>query len=173
MNKGGPKPVPTNILLMRGSRKAERPDEPQSGALPVAVPAELSADPVAVEEWNRTVVPAIESGQLQITDRPLVVAHCVIWSQWRMQLAEARTRPAVVTTGVKTIRHQDGSIETQGGRPIRNPAQGMADISLKMLRAIDSELGFSCTSRTRVHAPRPKLSKLEQFERKFAIPKHT
>ena len=167
MRKGGPKPVPTNILLMRGSRRAKRPEEPQSGALPVAVPPELLSDPVAVDEWTRTIVPAIESGQLQVTDRALVIAHCAIWSQWRLQLAEARMRPTIMTTGTKTIRHADGSVETIGGRPIRNPAQGMADVSVKMLARLDTELGFSCTSRTRVQVPGRKKSKLEQFEQKF------
>ena len=172
MRKGGPKPVPTNILLMRGSRRAKRPEEPRSGSLPAAVPAELLSDPVAVEEWTRTIVPAIDSGQIQVTDRALVIAHCAIWAQWRLQLAEARTRPTIMTTGTKTIRHADGSVETIGGRPIRNPAQGMADTTLKILAALDAELGFSCTSRTRVRVPGAKKSKLEQFEQKF-LPRST
>lgn len=171
MNRRGPRSVPTNLLLLRGSRRAKRPEEPQSGALPVAMPSELVSDPLAAEEWTRTVVPAIESGQLQVTDRALAIAHCVVWSQWRLQLAEARTKPMIVATGTKVRKLPDGSTETKGGHPIPNPAQGMANTSLKILKGLDELLGFSCTSRVRVHVPGGKRSKLEQFEERFVLPK--
>lgn len=133
----GRKPKPTAEKLLTGN-PGKRPlndREPQYGPLPVDVPIELT-DPEAVAEWQRTVVPAITKGQIQTTDRVLAIAHCELWATWRSQVALAARNPHVVAT--KT------------GHPMPNPARGMANTTLKLLGKVDSELGFSPTSRSRI-----------------------
>jgi P27 family predicted phage terminase small subunit len=126
-------------------------DEPETAVIPLTVPEELADCPVAVSEWERTIVPAIERGQITAPDRAFAIAHCDLWATWREQVAEAALDG----------RHV---IETASGRRIPNPARTMANATLALLAKVDAELGFTPSSRSRVKvAPQHKKSAVEQF----------
>jgi P27 family predicted phage terminase small subunit len=134
----GRKPTPTVLRVIRGNpgRRPVNKDEPKHAGLAVACPPELS-DPEAQAEWKRTIVPAIELGQITTADRSFAIAHCELWATWRSQIADAARHPHVVSAGAS--KH-----------PIPNPARGMANKTLMILAKIDAELGLTPTSRTRV-----------------------
>lgn len=134
----GRKPVPTVLKLLRGN-PGKRPinrREPQPAALDVSVPVEL-VDAVARAEWTRTIAPAIQRRQITSADRLLALAHCECFAAWREQLALAAQHAHVVAVGPN--KH-----------PMPNPARSMANRTLLILIKIDSELGLSPASRSRV-----------------------
>lgn len=137
----GRKPKASVIRLLQGN-PGHRPvneSEPEPASLDAVCPDELTNDPVAASEWMRGIVPAIEIGQITSADRVLAIAHCTLWSTWQSQLAAAASDTHIVLAGPNNY-------------PTANPARGMANKTLQMLAKIDSELGFSPTSRTRVQA---------------------
>jgi P27 family predicted phage terminase small subunit len=135
----GRKPVPTVLKLMRGNpgKRSINANEPQPDVLPVDCPAELTSQD-AIDEWNSRIVPAINRRQITSADRVFAIAHCELWATWRSQLADAARHAHVIATG-------------KNGHPMPNPARGMANKTLMILAKVDAELGFTPTSRSRVH----------------------
>lgn len=154
----GRKPVPTVLKLLRGNpgKRAINPDEPLPNPLPTQCPEELD-DPVAQEEWRRTIVPAIEIGQITAQERTEAIAHCELWATWRSQIAEAKKHPHVVAVGPN--KH-----------PMPNPARGMANKTLLLLIKVDADLGLTPSARSRVTLAggKDKQSKVEQFRQRKA-----
>ena len=134
----GGKPTPTALRVLRGnpSRRPFNVHEPMPATLSADCPPELIADE-ARAEWTRTIVPAIEVGQITSVDRTLAIAHCELWATWRSQLADAAKHPHVIAVGPN--KH-----------PAPNPARGMANRTLLLLVKMDCELGLSPTSRPRI-----------------------
>jgi P27 family predicted phage terminase small subunit len=134
----GRKPKPT-VLKFREGNPGKRPlnaREPKPRSLAPECPPELTA-PDAIEEWTRTIVPAIESGQITAADRVFAIAHCELWATWRSQLADAARHAHIVAVGPNQ-------------HPMPNPARGMANKTFTLLAKVDAELGFTPTSRSRV-----------------------
>src|SRR5215831_21031603 len=140
----GPKPTPTVLKLLRG-KPGHHPinlDEPMPGALEQDVPRELEPDAEAAAEWTRAIVPAIAIGQITAADRTLAIAHCVLWSTWRSQIAAAAAGTMTIKAG-------------RTGYEIPNPARVMANKTLTLLAGIDEKLGFTPTSRGRIQVKGP------------------
>jgi len=115
--------------------------EPIPGELSPDCPDELE-DPEAAAEWARTIVPAIDIGQITSADRVFPIAHCELWATWRSQLVDAARHPHVVAVGL-------------GKHPMPNPARVMANKTLLLLAKVDSELGLTPVSRSRVSTSKP------------------
>ncbi len=151
----GRKPVPTALKLLRGNpgKRTLNRQEPKPGELAADCPAEL-VDDVARAEWVRSIQPAIRLRQITAADRVLAIAHCQLWATWQSQLTDAARHAHVVAVG----KHQ---------HPIPNPARRMANQSLQLLVKVDSELGLTPASRSRISVGGPaedgedsKLTKL-------------
>ena len=135
----GRKPTPTALKLIRGN-PGKRPlnrAEPQPGPLKRSCPREL-AEKDARAEWRRTIVPAIDRGQVTAADRVMAIAHCELWATWRSQLADAARHAHIIAVGPSQY-------------PTPNPARVMSHKTFALLKAVDAELGFTPTSRSRVH----------------------
>ena len=137
----GRKPKPTVLKLLEGNRAKTKVGlpirEPIPGPIATDCPPELTALD-AVEEWTRTIVPAIHRRQVTSADRVFAIAHCELWATWRSQLADAAKHAHVVAIG-------------KDGRPSPNPARRMANQTLMLLAKVDAELGLTPVSRSRVH----------------------
>jgi len=81
MGKRGPRPTPTAILKLRGSRRAGgRKGEPRPERRRPACPRWL--DQAAKACWKQ-IVPQLEAmGVLTRIDANAVVRYCVLWSRW-------------------------------------------------------------------------------------------
>lgn len=134
----GRKQTPTVLKVLRGNpgKRTLNVNEPQPGALDPTCPVEL-LDPVAREEWDRAIVPAIGIGQITASDRTLAIAHCELWATWQSQLTDASQHAHVIAAGKNKY-------------PMPNPARVMANKTLQLLAQVDEKLGFSPTSRSRV-----------------------
>lgn len=135
----GRKPKPTVLKLLAGNpgKRKLNDREPKPGPLGESCPEELSS-PDARSEWDRTIAPAIARGQITSADRVFAIAHCELWATWRSQLADAAKHAHVVAAG-------------KSNHPMPNPARGMANRTLQLLAKIDSELGLTPSSRSRVY----------------------
>jgi P27 family predicted phage terminase small subunit len=154
----GRKPTPSVLRFLRNNpgKRPMNKNEPQPDPMPVSVPEELDKE-LARAEWKRTIIPAIERGQITSGDRAHAIAHCCLWEQWRSQSAEADKHPHIVAVGPN--KH-----------PIPNPARGMANKTLMMLTKIDAELGLTPSSRSRVNllggGSERQMSKVDQFRQR-------
>jgi P27 family predicted phage terminase small subunit len=151
---GGRKRIPTVLHLLRGNpgKRALPKDEPVPEALPTDVPPELD-DPVAIEEWNRTIVPAINIGIIGESERSMAIGHCDMFATWRSQVTEARKHPHIVAG--------------RGGQPVGNPLRKEANKTYLLLIKTDSELGLSPASRSRVKSLKrgaTTMSAIEKFQ---------
>lgn len=156
----GRKPTPTVVRFLRnnpGKRRINR-EEPTPNELSTGWPDELSGDEVARAEWTRTIVPLIDIGQITAADRAFAIAHCELWSTWRSQVLEASKHPHVVKAG-------------SSNHPIPNPARGMANKTMQLLAKVDSELGLTPSSRSRVTVDKSKRKAMSSTE-KFRAKKH-
>ena len=81
MGKRGPKPTPTAILKLRGSRRANlRKGEPQPERKRPVCPRWLDATAKAC--W-KDIVPQLHTmGVLMKIDANAIVRYCVLWSRW-------------------------------------------------------------------------------------------
>lgn len=72
----GDKPKPTALKLLAGNpgKRALNDREPDSGALDLTPPAELSAE--AVTHWNRLVPMLAKTGVLKQSDRDILTLFC-------------------------------------------------------------------------------------------------
>jgi P27 family predicted phage terminase small subunit len=148
----GRKRRPTVVRLLEGN-PGHRPIndlEPQPAPLATDCPPELAADPLARAEWDRGIVPAIQTGQITDADRVLAIAHCELWATWQSQLAAARQHAHVIAAGPNNY-------------PMPNPARVMANKTLTMLAKVDAELGFSPVSRSRVTTTGPRGGPTDAF----------
>jgi P27 family predicted phage terminase small subunit len=151
----GRKPVPTALKLLRGNpgKRGVNRLEPKPARLKPDCPPEL-VDKDARGEWIRSIQPAIVLNQITVADRVLAIAHCELWATWRSQLSEAGRKAHVIAAG-------------KNKHPTQNPARRMANQTLQLLVKVDSELGLTPASRSRITVGGPgddreetKLSRL-------------
>jgi len=134
----GRKPTATVLKILQGNpgHRKVNTEEPKPERLDEACPDELK-DPEARAEWERTIAPAVATGQVTAADRAMAIAHCELWAARRSQLADASRFANLVVAG----KH---------GYPMPNPALAMANRTLKLLIQVDTELGLTPSSRSRV-----------------------
>ena len=148
----GRKPVPVQLRVLRGNPGQRRLPavRPAADGLPERCPPEL-VDEEARAEWRKTIAPLARRQHVLASDRAMAVSHCAVWAQWRSLVTEAERHPAIVPVGPHKYL-----------RP--HPARLLAERALRVLLAIDIELGLTPASRGRVTVAGP-LSAAEQLDR--------
>ena len=114
------------------------PNEPQIEAAAPAFdtpPDELTADPVAVAEWQRIVPLLRVSGIISAAERSILIALCHQWSQYLQAQADIRAH---------------GMIVTSAKGPMRNPSLSVALDTLQQMRQLWAELGLTPSARSRL-----------------------
>jgi len=132
------KPTPTALKVLRGNpgRRPLNAREPEPPALAEAVPRELTGR-VARREWRRTIAPAIRIGMITAADRALAMHYCVLFDTWTMQIAEAAKSPDVQIYGKNNFA-------------MPNVSRTNANKTLLLLTKVESQLGFTPTTRPKV-----------------------
>lgn len=133
----GPRRQPTVLRLMRGNPGKRRINhqEPRPGPLAADCPPELT-DPVARAEWDRVAPGLVSSGQVTTVDRAMLIGYCQKWAQWQAIETAASAHPFIV--------------KGPDGRPIPNPALGLAFKAYNLLLRSAAELGMTPSARSRV-----------------------
>lgn len=137
----GRKPKPNALKLLAGN-PGKRPIKEE-----IALPSELPEcpdhlDDRAEREWDRITKLLANTGLIKQTDQAVLAAYCMCYSRWQDAESQLRKTGAV--------------LKSPNGMPIQNPYLQIANKALAQLKQFMVELGFSPTSRARVHADPPK-----------------
>ena len=139
---GGRPPLPTRLKLLRGTLEPKRinPDEPEPEPAIPTCPSHL--DSTARREWKRMAQQLYDLGILSEIDRAGLAAYCQAWSTW------VKATKGLAKTGQLAMTPQ--------GFPVQNPLLGIANRAQAEMRAWMTEFGMTPSSRSRVHAVKPK-----------------
>jgi len=148
----GRKPKPTELKKLDGN-PGKRPlakGEPAPAMKKPTCPAHLVGE--ARKEWNRMVKLLLALRLLTEIDRAALAGYCQAWARW----IEAEEK----------IRTDGMTIETDKGNLIQSPYVGIANQSMKQMRAFLIEFGMTPSSRSRVSVPTADAGDpYEQFRR--------
>jgi P27 family predicted phage terminase small subunit len=149
MAKGGQRPVPTQLKLLRGnpSKTAIKKHEPQPrrDPLPTDAPAMLTG--YAREEWDR-IVPELRYLRLmtRVDTQPLA-AYCKAYSIWRTAVETFDNAGQHFSEMNRLI------VRKANGDPMQNPLiRIIRDAAADMARLADA-FGFTPAARTRLTTP--------------------
>src|SRR5262245_34316505 len=138
MGARGPAPTPTELLSLRGSRRAAgRKGELRPPACAPSCPGWLV--PEAKREWRRAVKQLLALGILAEIDRALLAAYCEAWAEFAAVSADLE----------KTSR----LVETDKGNVIQSPLVGIRNRAAERLLRLAAQFGMSPAARTRINAP--------------------
>lgn len=155
MGKRGPKPKPTPLKILDGTRKDRvNSAEPKSPPGRPDPPPAVTADPVATEAWNRLLPLLEEMGVLSPIDGGALAVYCTAYSRWAEACEDIRLTGSVVATD-------------NGGRV--NPYVRVAqEASATMLR-VAAEFGGTPSSRSAIRTDKARVDPFEDFLKKKPI----
>lgn len=138
MGKRGPAPVPTELLKLRGSTKANaRKGEPQPRKNKPKMPSHMSDGAKAV--W-RAVVPMLEHMQvLTEVDGMALERYCVAFARWR------ECERVIDEQGAVMEFAKDGGTYAQ-----QRPEVGISNKLATMLLRLEQEFGLTPAARARL-----------------------
>lgn len=137
----GRKPVPTALKILRGN-PGQRPLNLAEPKPPAAfdgfamAPAELSKDPVALQEWKRLAPLLHRIRQVTEAERTVLIALCEQWSVYRTAHAKVADLGMIV--------------KSPSGYPMTNPYLSVANKALQHCAKLWAELGLTPSARSRV-----------------------
>jgi P27 family predicted phage terminase small subunit len=135
----GRKPKPTALKELQGNpgKRALNRSEPKPTSKRPSAPSFLNGE--AKKEWNRMVRLLFALKLVTEVDRAALAAYCQAWARWIEAEAGIRDEGMVITT--------------EKGNLIQSPYVGIANQSMKQMRAFLVEFGMTPSSRSRVSVP--------------------
>ena len=151
MGKRGPKPKPTAMLKLSGSKwvnetRSGRDKEPAVEAAMPKCPTWLK-DRRARAHWRKTVKSLMEIGVLAAIDGDALARLCMTYSRYIDAQAE------LDESGEVCLNNK--------GVPVSSPWSRVVESLAAQLLKLETEFGLTPSSRTRVHATEPKKLKDE------------
>ena len=140
MKFNGPPPQPTALRLLRGN-PGKRP-LPQQAVKPTPgadCPKILS--PAARAEWKRLQPELLRLGLLTQIDRAVLAAYCEAWSDFLWAVNRIRQSGRLTTAGNGTL--------------IPHPAVQIKRASMKLIKDLSAEFGFSPAALARIDLVAP------------------
>ena len=136
-----PKPEPSKITELKGNpgRKKVNRDEPKYTKADEAAPKML--DKIGKELWLKVMKEMRAQGVLTKCDEALLFRYCEEWSTYIRAIKE-----------LKKKKNKELMTVAKSGYMSPNPYISMKRESSRILKTLESELGFSPTSRTKVAA---------------------
>jgi P27 family predicted phage terminase small subunit len=153
MGKRGRKPQPLAVAILNGNpgrRPLPEPDLVVTSGLPVTVPPEVEADPVALAEFRR-VVAAMPAGVYEALDTALLSVYAQAWSIfWRAQADIDQHGTLIIEKIEKSF--PDGSIVTTE-KMKENPAVKTWNMAATNLLKTADRLGLVPGVRAKLQLP--------------------
>ena len=143
MGKRGPKKTPTNILKLRGSRRADdRPkNEPQPERGMPKPPKDL--DGLALEHWFSIAPMLHEQGTLTLIDATALAAFCDAFANYQQLKIECRVGRSKLVLMLKA----------KSGNMYPNPLFGMMKSARAEMCRLAAEFGMTPSGRTGINVP--------------------
>lgn len=163
MGRRGPKPVPTRILKLRGSRAADdRKGEPEP---PEGMPdhRNLTGGKDTLAVWKQVTANLAHMGLLAKTDRLPLERYCRMVVRWR------RAERFIEKHGESyPIMNTDKEGKQSVKCWAQYPQVGIANKLALMLTKMEAEFGFTPSSRSRIVVPEKQESEKSGKSRFFA-----
>jgi P27 family predicted phage terminase small subunit len=149
MGRRGPKPKPTALKVLSGTRKDRiNSNEPKPPPGLPEPPEHL--DEVALAEWGRMVELLSGLGTLTTADGAALALYCTHYSTW--------------VNANHTLRTEGATIKTDKGGEKTSPYVAIANASARAMERLLAEFGCTPSSRGRGTASKPpSKSALELF----------
>lgn len=149
MGRRGPKPKPTALKVLNGTRK-DRINAAEPKPPPGLPEPPVHLDEVALAEWARMVELLSEMGTITTADGAALALYCTHFSTWVKANHELRTVGATIST-------DKGGAKT-------SPYVAIANASARAMERLLAEFGCTPSSRSRgtVQTPAGKTA-LELF----------
>jgi len=164
----GRKRTPTPVLKLRGSwRGKTRKDEPIAPKGTPEPPAIVSADPVALSEWNLAVSQMSDMRTLSPVHRWLLAGFCITVSRLAKAQAALDEHGLTQPVEVKTIRRQNGDEETIEKGEQKRPEVAIVSDCTAQIKAYMAELCITPASQSRATA-KPADKPADKKKRFFA-----
>lgn len=147
MRKGGPKPHPTTLRLVKGnpSGRPIRQDEVKPALVIPDAPEHLSER--ALAEWTRMSKILHRLGIFTEVDAAALACYAQLYGRWaeaETALNKCREAPDAIAFGLLVV--------TSNGTLVQNPLVGAANKAAADLMRYCVEFGMTPSSRTRIHA---------------------
>jgi len=132
----GRKPLPSNVVRLRGNPGKRRLNdaEPRPLAKTPTCPACLGDE--ARTEWKRLSNELSELGLLTGLDRAMLAAYCQAHALW--------------VEAVASIERYGMMVKSPNGYPMQSPYVAVANKQVEIMVRIAAELGMTPSSRTRI-----------------------
>ena len=111
MGRRGPKPTPTAVLQLRGSKRAtQRRNEPTPAKLEATPPAPARLNEDAAKVWTATAPEMVEAGLLTGLDLAAFERKCRIEALWSRQARQIEDADEICARAVRTLAKLDESL---------------------------------------------------------------
>lgn len=149
----GRKRTPTPVLTLRGSWVAKtRKGEPVAPAGTPEPPEIVSADPVALAEWNLAVSQMSDMRTLSPVHRWLLAGFCITVSRLAKAQAVLDERGLTQPVEVKTIHRQNGDEEVIEKGEQKRPEVSIVSDCTAQIKAYMAELCITPASQSKATA---------------------
>lgn len=135
----GPAPTPTDILALRGSKRANRPNEPRPGKGDPGTPPQLSDK--AAEVWPQLLEQIKGVGTLAVTDGFPLARYCELFVRWWKAAAFLAERGETYV-----LKDDKGNVRCI----MPFPQVSIVNSLSNELRRLEAEFGLTPASRTRI-----------------------
>lgn len=147
MGKRGPRKTPTAIKIARGTRRAQRPNEPQPPADGVTMPLHLGE--VAANRW-RELLPLLQSVRVMTrADIESLARYCDTYEWWLATRAKLRAEGDTYP-----ILNDGGEVKYIAQRPEVSIAHKLAT----QLRQLEQDFGLNPAARASLHVEKPEAT---------------
>jgi P27 family predicted phage terminase small subunit len=146
----GRKPLPSNVVRLRGNPGKRRLNDAEPRPAAKAPPCPACLGDEARKEWQRLAKELAALGLLTGLDRNLLAAYCQAHALW--------------VEAVSSIGRYGTMVKSPNGFPMQSPYVAVANKQVDIMVRIAAELGMTPSSRTRIRVgDKPPEDPFETF----------
>jgi P27 family predicted phage terminase small subunit len=146
----GRKPLPSNVVRLRGNPGKRRLNDAEPRPAAKAPPCPACLGDEARKEWQRLSKELAALGLLTGLDRNLLAAYCQAHALW--------------VEAVSSIGRYGTMVKSPNGFPMQSPYVAVANKQVDIMVRIAAELGMTPSSRTRIRVgDKPPEDPFEAF----------
>jgi P27 family predicted phage terminase small subunit len=132
----GRKPLPSNVVQLRGNPGKRRPNDAEPKPSPVVPTCPSCLGDEARKEWKRLARELGDLGLLTRIDRGMLAAYCQAHALW--------------VEAVASIGRYGTMVKSPNGFPMQSPYVAVANKQVDIMVRIAAEFGMTPSSRTRI-----------------------
>lgn len=160
MGRRGPKPLPTQIKLARGTYRADRAAASEAPTIGKATCPSWVTDVDAKREFRRLAKVLGEMGLIGTADVNLLARYSMTWVRWR-RVAQTLTQNAGAEVAI--YRDAEGKAKAVQVSALHSIARSLSD---ELSRA-EQQLGMTPSARSRIEVAPPVVASVPEGKSRF------